>query len=330
MSRRNQSLNLLKAIACIAVVFIHVRFPGTFGTIMQVAAQFAVPVFFLIAGYFSYDCDSAKIEKRLARILKILLFSYLCFFVYDIVILLVRNQDIAAWFRSNFTWKTPIFYIVFCTVDFATPLWYLIAMAETYCAWYFIAKKHKKDLFVKLMPLFLVISILFTTVSESLNWPWPFRMNFIVRAVPWFLFGCMVRKDSSLIEKFSNIQLAITAFVAFVASLLPVIINTRINFSYACCVVSTTAIFLLAIKNPSVETGKFVQYLGDKLSLYVYISHYIIRGILFVLVEKFGLFSTDNVIYTWIQPLLVVAISILVALVIDLVFGRLNRTKATY
>ncbi len=42
---RNRALNFLKGIGCIAVVLIHVKFPGTLGGILTNLAQFAVPVF---------------------------------------------------------------------------------------------------------------------------------------------------------------------------------------------------------------------------------------------------------------------------------------------
>ena len=46
---RNEKLNLLKRVACIGVVFIHVTFPGVFGQIVGDAAGFAVPVFLMTA-----------------------------------------------------------------------------------------------------------------------------------------------------------------------------------------------------------------------------------------------------------------------------------------
>lgn len=43
---RNYSLDFLKGIGCIGVVFIHIFFPGVFGRIIMKISQFAVPVFF--------------------------------------------------------------------------------------------------------------------------------------------------------------------------------------------------------------------------------------------------------------------------------------------
>ena len=50
----NNKLNFLKCFACIGVVFIHITFPGRFGEIVRLGADYAVPVFFMIAGYYAW------------------------------------------------------------------------------------------------------------------------------------------------------------------------------------------------------------------------------------------------------------------------------------
>ena len=52
---RNYSLDALKLVASFFVVFIHVSFGGVFGEVIKALAGFAVPIFFLTSGYFSYN-----------------------------------------------------------------------------------------------------------------------------------------------------------------------------------------------------------------------------------------------------------------------------------
>ena len=68
----NHKLNFLKCFACIGVVFIHITFPGRFGEIVRLGADYAVPVFFMIAGYYAWGKDTAVIKRRLIKMLKIL------------------------------------------------------------------------------------------------------------------------------------------------------------------------------------------------------------------------------------------------------------------
>ena len=53
----NYCMDFLKGIACIFVVFIHVKFPGNFGQSVQAIARFAVPFFFMVSGYYCYRKD---------------------------------------------------------------------------------------------------------------------------------------------------------------------------------------------------------------------------------------------------------------------------------
>ena len=60
----NVKLNLLKGFACMGVVFIHITFPGLFGKIVLQASAYAVPVFFMIAGYYAYGKDADVIDRK--------------------------------------------------------------------------------------------------------------------------------------------------------------------------------------------------------------------------------------------------------------------------
>lgn len=79
-SKRNQPLNFFKGIACMGVVFINIKFPGNTGEIISKIFQFATPIFYMIAGYFAFNCTEATIKRRLVKIVKIFLWSFLCYF----------------------------------------------------------------------------------------------------------------------------------------------------------------------------------------------------------------------------------------------------------
>lgn len=66
-SKRNEALNFLKGIACMGVVFIHIKFPGNTVEIISKIFQFATPIFYMIAGYFSFNCNEATIKRKLKK-----------------------------------------------------------------------------------------------------------------------------------------------------------------------------------------------------------------------------------------------------------------------
>ena len=55
------------------VVFIHVLFYGKLGVVIDALARFAVPFFFLVSGYYSYQIPCEKIKKRIRKILILLM-----------------------------------------------------------------------------------------------------------------------------------------------------------------------------------------------------------------------------------------------------------------
>ena len=63
-AQKNYTLELLKLFASYMVVFIHVLFYGQTGVIMDTLARFAVPLFFLVSGYYSFQIRDEKIKKE--------------------------------------------------------------------------------------------------------------------------------------------------------------------------------------------------------------------------------------------------------------------------
>lgn len=57
---RVDSIDILKAICAFLIVCIHVPFPGNIGEYVTTLARIAVPIFFMITGYFY----SGVVKKR--------------------------------------------------------------------------------------------------------------------------------------------------------------------------------------------------------------------------------------------------------------------------
>ena len=62
--RQNYKLDLFKCIAAYCVVLIHVPFPGMVGNAANCLARFAVPLFFLVSGYYSRGRSSRSRPSR--------------------------------------------------------------------------------------------------------------------------------------------------------------------------------------------------------------------------------------------------------------------------
>lgn len=73
--------NLFKGLACICVVFIHVRFPGIVGDVIWKLSQYAVPTFLMISGYFAIQKDEIIVKNVYKRFLRFFSFRMPVFYL---------------------------------------------------------------------------------------------------------------------------------------------------------------------------------------------------------------------------------------------------------
>ncbi|MBR2938031.1 MAG: acyltransferase [Oscillospiraceae bacterium] len=320
----NHKLNFLKGVACIGVVFVHVSFPGTFGGVSSYAAGFAVPIFFMIAGYFAWEVKTETIKRRLLKIAKIFIFAYLLFFAYSAAIA-IKNQNLGFWLSTHFNWKTAIKYIFFCTVDFAIPLWYLIAMIETYVLWFFVVKHKKEQLAVKFLPYLFLLQILFSICCDVLQVAWSWKTNFIVRALPWFLLGYYLHTEKAEnIRKTASYKVIILAVAGGIISVIPALVSLPFQVSTVGYILYALGLFVLCLKDPNNSTCKFVEYLGEKLSLNIYIFHTLVEGVLVLFCGKLLSMNIQENAWLWCKPIIVLICTISVAWAVHVVLDTIK------
>lgn len=65
----NNFLYFLEGTACICVIFIHCMFPRRMGILVCGLARFAVPLFFMVSGYYLYQnsLDEKQVRERIKR-----------------------------------------------------------------------------------------------------------------------------------------------------------------------------------------------------------------------------------------------------------------------
>ena len=332
MPRRQKSdvLNLFKGLACISVVFVHVHFPGITGIVVHRSfSSFAVPLFLMIAGYFAFGKDESVIKRRFFKILKIFIWSYAVFLVLHILFK-IQQGVVAEWLSLNFNYTTPIKYIVFCTIDFAIPLWYLIAMVETYFVWYFLVKHKKEHCVMFAIPFLFVFKVVLTTYCETMRVPWMFKMNFLTEAMPFFLFGYYLRSKEDFFKSIPYTVLLLTMFAGCAFAAYNVAFDVPVKMFSLGTLFYSLAVFVIAIKLPNKSYCKPLEYIGDKLSLDVYIFHPII-GIVTVRLYQllFGV-NLQTGLLGWVLPFAVVVLTIVFAQVLECINSRkpFSRAKA--
>ena len=314
--KTNIKLNFLKGIACISVVFIHFTFPGQIGQIIDYASKYAVPVFLMITGYYAYGSKSETIGHRAFKLFRMLCIGYFLFFAVNFAGALVRNQG-HDWLNTYFSWKTPVEYLIFCTIEFALPLWYLIAMIESYFVWYFVVKHKKEQAVLKLLPVLFLFRAILDFCCDIMHMPWIFTINFAASALNWFLLGYVLRTDK--MDNFRNTKafnLILMTIIGLVFVIAPVLFNLSFTFSIAGLLPYSLGLFTLFLRNENQSICKSIEYIGEKLSLYIYILHCPIDFVLGFFCKQILGFDLTTPFWGWIWPVVILLSSIFASWII--------------
>ena len=157
----NYCMDFLKGLACIFVVFIHVKFPGIFGQAVQAVARFAVPFFFMVSGYFYYRPNYQGViggGKKILHILKIFFFAYL----FYIIVAIIENLFLGGTNSFDFSLKHILWVVTIYMLPSNVPgqLWFLLSLLEVYIIWFIIDYYHQRKLAYILASLSLIAMIL--------------------------------------------------------------------------------------------------------------------------------------------------------------------------
>lgn len=130
--RRNAHISILKLVSACFVVFIHIGFPGKFGEGVNCVARFAVPVFLMISGYYSYGADVSTLGRRLKKIVLLIIVSNGIYFLWDVFHKMIAHESLREYCARVFTVKKLAHFVFMGENPFAEHLWYLLAMALVY------------------------------------------------------------------------------------------------------------------------------------------------------------------------------------------------------
>lgn len=311
---RNIFLNFLKGLGCIGVVFIHICFPGKFGIAISQMSQFAVPIFLMISGYFTYseDSSSARIYKRIRRLCIITLVSIILYTLYTLYF--TASWGITReWFSPLLSIEQWVQIILFSNLDIimGNHLWFLPAQIIAYFCILLIDRCNSYKVAYISLPFLLVIRNVISFMFLSYNISWHYRDNFLVEAFTWMLLGHYIASKRHFFNKLSAKLLISVIAISLLFSLSFSLFAPKVNFAEIGNTFYSIALFVLAINNPSKSINHMIEFVGDKLSLYIYVLHIAIGGIVGIIVATLGYLESKY--YLWLRPIIVVITSILVA-----------------
>lgn len=316
---RNRSINVLKGISCFSVILLHASFPGILGKILYGFARFAVPFFFMVSGYFSYNSNYEDLKNKLPNKIKHI-FAY---FVFAEIIYLIWHvfdnyflggkEAVLQWVNEVFTLTNFVKLLIFQTAVIGDVSWFMIALILCYVSVFFIGKHDKWDIMFIISLILLVINVI---VGEALPFlgckiQWYFNSNFLLLGCPFFYIGASVKRR---MPKFDDKNL-ITMLLFGMGLVLVERVFTSASQFFAGTFFMTYSIFIYAVHYPNGLKCGWVEKVGENYTFGIYILHPIVRDIC-------DYFLKQNVIYYWARPILIFLISLLI-------FDLFTKSKST-
>lgn len=335
---RNSRFDIIKGVACIAVVLIHYTFPGFFGDWVKVFCRFAVPFFFCVSGYYLFDFNSDKVDaesivRKIKKLTSILVWSTIFYgFVYYFAVHCPKGGlSIASYIERYINAKTLLYMFLCNTGLFNLALWFIGALIYCYITVLLVFNTKKRLYFswVLILPLLGVMSITqeFAGVA-GFKWnlipisgvkPIPyFQLSccFLCRALPFFLLGTVLRAFSKIIKEW-KIPDWIFLFGAFVSGVISILefklLNGRVAQFYIGSYLMALSLCLWAIRGGGSDKFIKLAWIGRELSMLVYILHIAVGIGVSRLVKGIGVALAW---YGWINPIIVIVMSIGLSFVI--------------
>ena len=268
--QRNKNIEILRAVACVLIVFVHARFPEPFGIYVVSFARIGVPVFLMISGFFFFDSRERmkkKAEYQLKKTIKLTLFSLgVCILANSFLQLIYGNlpfhwlavmKDSKLWMHlflfNRAYWLCSVMYYFFMLIYV-----YLIMMVA-------LRRKIGKKAFL-LIPILLFCNI---AMSEIGHHSWYYVGNFLFTGIPFFLLGMFLNK---IYRPQNNKVLIITALLG--AGL--TVIETAFfgeAYLYIGTILISVSLVYLCINNDNNPHMQLLARFGTECSAFVFIIH---------------------------------------------------------
>ncbi len=309
--RYNSSIDFVKGIACIFVVFMHCEFPGLLGTIVQAVSRFCVPLFFMVSGYYCYKNEAITKNdsyRKVKHIGKITLYACLFYFCSYLIF-----QHISGGISLSLSFQQLYLWLLFnCPFWVAGQYWFLFALLYTYCFYFIFELNGKRKWAYSFAAIMFVVYYLLAQGMHiaGIYVPNHIYRNWLVEGFAYFMLGHWIHENQSTVTTDNK-----TLYFVIIASTLLCLPERYLlgrDFGVNICTLpQVVAIFVYAIYNPTRHQG-YIQQLGKNCSMYVYILH---PAVWHTMEGLYRLTHMDNNnVALYLMPILVLAVTVLISI----------------
>lgn len=314
---RNRNIDILKGIACLGVIIMHCSFPGIFGKLIAYLFKFAVPIFFMISGYYLYNYNLDKEQKikklqhKAFRTLKLLLFSEGIYLIYTLALILF---GIKSW-QSIALNHYDILINIFTGTFFNGTLWFIYALLYTYIILIILEKlnlNYPNRKYLIFASGILIAHIVSRVILKNFSFYDDYGLVRVYRSallygLPFVMIGYYL-KSNKINIRLSFRKMSLLFFLGYCISIGQYLITKQSLDQDFGTLLSSISLFIYFSLGTTINNCYFLGNIGQYLSTYIYILHY-------------GVIAFVNMIIThgillWVAPILSIILTIMFAILV--------------
>lgn len=307
---RIYSLDMLKGIAAILVVALHIPLEGRIGQVFGLIGRSSVACFLMVSGYMvSKKCmcnakeeNIVYIKKVMRRISKITLTAMIIYFADCIVF--TYHFHVIEFLRTitpNSLWRLLIFNEP--SWGGTGHLWYLFAYIYVLIIFLFVSKDNGK--IYRFMYQWAILGTVayyllgkYSVLLIGAEPDYIYVRNFVLMGIPCFFIGYYIGTNEENMLKRYNYGMFVLVSVILLCieyELLTHLGINSINNNYISNLLLSVSAVLFALQHKDLDKN-FLSVIGEKYSLPIYLYHMLINSWVIRLSEKFELI--DKIYYS--------------------------------
>lgn len=282
---RQPSIDSLKCLCMFLIIFLHCT--DERNNWLVPLFRCAVPCFFMISGFLLYysseQTHKIRIRKNLLRVGKLLLYSLLLYCIFEESIQYLTTNE---WICLSF--KDSAKFLIFNKTPFGYHLWYIAAYLYVLGIIYSLSTPYFMRIITICIPLLLTLNIAFgkyslLTLHHEVG-TFYFR-NFLFTGLPFFLIGRWIAIHRNRINSIKRKTLWGSFIVLILASDYEYLVLQyhklgNLGDLYISTIPLAIVLFLLFVTHKNKYSHSFLQQIGEKYSLSVYILHILIASLI--------------------------------------------------
>lgn len=296
MKVKNHCLNLWKGAAAFAVILIHCPLPGAPGRMVEAVARFAVPLFFLISGYFACDRDTGVIRRRAVHIFRLYVGAVAVYYLWAAAQYALSQHTFVGMAAKLFPegGRTVPELLLWNRTAMAPHLWFMGALVYCYLFDMVLVRTRREEKAYWLIPVILAANLLLGEGRGVIGVAVPVRWirSFWLTGLPFFLWGSWFARQA----KREKLVLHTGWHVAIVAAgMLLTVMECRMTDYrelYLGSILTAGGLFALALTSPDFGKGAVLTRIGERDSAQMYLWHLLLRKMAAVIFRTVGLYGT--------------------------------------